>query len=142
MSMLSNIRSVAKYESKLLMRSWFFRIFLILAVLFLGIFNIAALLEQNNTGMWIMRALASNIPYINLLFLNTGQAIIAVFLSSEFLKADKKLDTSEVFYVHPLSNAEYVFGKTWGNLNVIIRLSLIIIAMVVLINFASELPLD
>ena len=32
-----------------------------------------------------------------------------------FLKRDKKRDTSEVFYVRPLSNAEYVIGKIWGN---------------------------
>ena len=69
-----------------------------------------------------MKSLPSNIPYVNLLLLNTGQAVIAVFLSSEFLKSDKKLDTSEVFYVHPLSNAEYVAGKIWGILSVFFRL--------------------
>ena len=142
MSNLFYIRSVAKYESMLLRRSWFYRIFLILAVLFLGIFNIAALVVIDNTSLWMMRALTSNIPYINLLFLNTGQAIIAVFLSSEFVKSDKKMDTSEVFYVHPLSNAEYVFGKIWGNLNVFIRLNLIIIFIVVIFNLISGLTID
>ena len=79
MTFISNIQSVAKYESKLLIRSWFFRVFTVLAVI--------------------------------LLLLNTGQAVIAIFLASDFLKRDKKLDTSEVFYVRPLSNAEYVIGK-------------------------------
>jgi len=142
MSKLSNISSVAKYESKLLMRSWFYRIFLVVAVLALCIFNFANLVNTDNSGFWIMRALSSNIPYINLLLLNAGQAVIAVFLSSEFLKSDKKLDTSEVFYVHPLSNAEYVIGKIWGNMNVFIRLNLIIICMVVIFNFVSGLPID
>ena len=142
MSKLSNINHVAKYESKLLMRSWFYRIFLVLAVLFLTFYNFSMLVNGDNTGMWILRALPSNIPYINLLLLNTGQAVIAVFLSSEFLKADKKLDTSEVFYVHPLSNAEYVIGKIWGNLNVFIRLNLIIIVLVVVFNFVSEVKID
>ena len=138
---LDNIRSVAKYESKLLTRSWFYRLFLVLAVLFLCIFNLQQLVF-NYGNNWLMRALPSNIPYINLLLLNTGQAIIAVFLSSEFLKADKKLDTSEVFYVHPLSNAEYVFGKIWGNIKVFFRLDLIIISLVVVFNFVSKTPLD
>ena len=141
MSILDNIKSVAKYESKLLMRSWFYRLFLIMAVLFICVYNFNALINSDGTN-WIMKALPSNIPYINLLFLNTGQAIIAVFLSSEFLKADKKLDTSEVFYVHPLSNAEYVVGKIWGNLYVFIRLNLLIIAIVVLFNLASGIPID
>ena len=124
------------------MRSWFYRIFLILAVLFICIFNFGALVSEESMGMWIFRAIPSNIPYLNLMFLNTGQAVIAVFLSSEFLKTDKKLDTSEVFYVHPLSNAEYVIGKIWGNIKVFFRLDLIIIAIVVTFNIVSGIQID
>ena len=105
MSFITNIRSVAKYESKILVRSWFFRIFTLLAVVFLGFFNFAMMLMEDNFGLWFAKSVSSNIPYLNLLLLNTGQAVVAVFLSSEFLKRDKKLDTSEVFYVRPLSNA-------------------------------------
>ena len=139
---LHNIQSVAKYESKLLMRSWFYRIFLIMAILFLCVFNFVALVSEQGSGMWLMKALPANIPYINLLFLNTGQAIIAMFLSSEFLKSDKKLDTSEVFYVHPLSNAEYVIGKIWGNTRVFIRLDLVIIVLVIAFNIMSGVAID
>ena len=139
---LYNIQSVAKYESKLLMRSWFYRIFLVLAILLLCLFNFIALVSEDSGGYWLMKALPANIPYINLMFLNTGQAIIAVFLSSEFLKADKKLDTSEVFYVHPLSNAEYVIGKILGNLTVFIRLDLFIILLVVIFNVISGVTVD
>ena len=139
---LHNIRSVAKYESKLLMRSWFYRIFLLLAVLVLCVFNFIALVSPDGGGFWIMKALPANIPYINLMLLNTGQAIIAVFLSSEFLKSDKKLDTSEVFYVHPLSNAEYVIGKIWGNTRVFIRLDLFVILLVVTFNIVSGVSVD
>ena len=142
MSKLHNIQSVAKYESKLLMRSWFYRIFLILSVLFICTFNFVALVSEDSGGFWLMKALSSNIPYVNLMFLNTGQAVIAVFLSSEFLKSDKKLDTSEVFYVHPLSNAEYVVGKIWGNINVFFRLDLVIIALVIVFNLVSGVPID
>jgi hypothetical protein len=124
-----------------LTRSWFYRIFLVLAVLFICLFNIVALVSDDG-NMWLMKAISSNIPYVNLLFLNTGQAVIAVFLSSEFLKTDKKLDTSEVFYVHPLSNAEYVIGKIWGNLNVFLRLDLLIIALVVIFNLVSGVHVD
>lgn len=141
MSKLHNIQSVAKYESKLLMRSWFYRIFLVLAILFLCIFNFATLVADGG-GFWLMKALPANIPYVNLMFLNTGQAIIAVFLSSEFLKSDKKLDTSEVFYVHPLSNAEYVIGKIWGNMEVFIRLDLLIIVLVIAFNLISGVSID
>ena len=80
MSVWNNIRSVAKYERKLLLRTWFYRVFLVLAVLILALFNFAALVSDD--GYWLMQSLPSNIPYVNLLFLNTGQAVIAVFLSS------------------------------------------------------------
>lgn len=139
---LYNIHSVAKYESKLLMRSWFYRIFLVLVVLFLSFYNFIALVAEDSGGFWLMKALPANIPYINLMLLNTGQAIIAVFLSSEFLKSDKKLDTSEVFYVHPLSNAEYVAGKILGNLAVFIRLDLFIIILVITFNIVSGVTID
>ena len=130
MSFITNIRSVAKYESKILVRSWFFRIFTLLAVVFLGFFNFAMMLMEDNFGLWFAKSVSSNIPYLNLLLLNTGQAVVAVFLSSEFLKRDKKLDTSEVFYVRPLSNAEYVVGKIWGNLRVFLFLNLLVLAIV------------
>ena len=51
MSFITNIRSVAKYESKILVRSWFFRIFTLLAVVFLGFFNFAMMLMEDNFGL-------------------------------------------------------------------------------------------
>ena len=113
MTFISNIQSVAKYESKLLIRSWFFRVFTVLAVAIITFFNFMLFVSEDSGGIWIATAIPSNIPYLILLLLNTGQAVIAIFLASDFLKRDKKLDTSEVFYVRPLSNAEYVIGKIW-----------------------------
>lgn len=132
--MISNIQSVAKYESKILIRSWFFKVFTVLAILILGFFDFAMLIMEDSGGFWLTKALPSNLPYLNLLLLNTGQAVICIFLSSEFLKRDKKLDTSEVFYVRPLSNAEYVIGKIWGNLRVFLILNLIIMAIALVFN--------
>lgn len=132
--MISNILSVAKYESKILIRSWFFKVFTVLAILILGFFDFALLIMEDSGGFWLVKAIPANLPYLNLLLLNTGQAVICIFLSSEFLKRDKKLDTSEVFYVRPLSNAEYVIGKIWGNLRVFLILNLIIMAIALLFN--------
>lgn len=92
---------------------------------------------SDDNGMWMLKAIPSNIPYFSMLLLNTGQAVVAIFLASDFLKRDKKLDTSEVFYVHPLSNAEYVFGKIWGNLRAFLVLNIIIMGMVLVFNIVS-----
>ena len=138
MSFINNIQSVAKYESKILIRSWFFKVFTVLAILILGFFDFGMLVADNGGGMWMLKALPSNLPYLNLLLLNTGQAVICIFLASEFLKRDKKLDTSEVFYVRPLSNAEYVIGKIWGNLRVFLILNLIVMGMALIFNLITS----
>ena len=109
---LHNITSIAKYEITTLLRSWFFRIFAILAMVFLFFFNMGTLIMGNGgAGNWEMKAISSVIPYVNLLLLNTVQAIIAIFLASDFLKRDKKLDTTDVIYIRSMSNGEYVAGK-------------------------------
>lgn len=136
-----NIKTIANYESKTLFRTWFFKIFAIIAILFLSIFHI---LTNFDTGAnaWPFHALSSNIPYINIKFLNVIQSIIAVFLASGFLKKDKKLDTSVVIYVRPMSNAEYVLGKTVGVFKLFLGLNILslLIAFVVSLASSGSLP--
>jgi len=130
-----NITSIAKYEIITLLRSWFFRIFAILAMLFLLFFNMGTLIFDGN---WDMKAIPANIPYVNLLILNTVQAIIAIFLASDFLKRDKKLDTTDVIYIRSMSNGEYVAGKTIGNLMVFLILNVIILSEALILNAIAE----
>lgn len=138
MLFFTNIKSVATYESKLLIRSWFFKIFTVLAILFITAMNISRIVGDSVAWNWSTLAIPANLPYMNLMLLNVGQAIIAIFLASDFLKRDKKLDTSEVFYVHSLSNAEYVFGKIWGNMRVFIFLNVVILGITLIFNFIAE----
>ncbi|MGQ8338117.1 golvesin C-terminal-like domain-containing protein [Sunxiuqinia sp. A32] len=136
---IHNIRSIARYETKTLLRSWFFRIFAILAMVFLTFFNFGVLIESNGgAGEWDIKGLPSLIPYTNLLFLNVVQAVIAIFLASDFLKRDKKLDTTEVIYMRPMTNGEYVIGKTLGNLVVFIVLNIIILLIAVIFNLITK----
>ena len=136
MKAIRNILTVSKYESKTLFRSWFFRIFSILALVFVFLFNLAT---QTGIG-WPsgdMVSLPSTIPYINLYIINIAQAIIAVFLASDFLKRDKKLDTTEVIYMRSMTNADYVIGKTIGNIWVFFMLNFVALGMVAVFNLAS-----
>jgi len=136
MKAINNILTVSKYESKTLFRSWFFRIFSILALVFVFLFN---LVTQTSIG-WPngdMVALPSMIPFINLYIINIAQAVIAVFLASDFLKRDKKLDTTEVIYMRSMTNADYVIGKTLGNIWVFFVLNFIALGMVAVFNLAS-----
>ncbi len=136
MRAIHNIIAVAKYESKTLFRSWFFRIFSILSLVFVFFYNFAT-----QTGIGFpnsdMIALPSMIPFTNLYIINLAQAVIAVFLASEFLKQDKKLDTTEVVYMRSITNADYVIGKTLGNIWVFVMLNVIALGMVAIFNMAS-----
>ncbi len=87
---------------------------------------------------WTTRAIAANLPYINVLFINVAQAIIAVFLASDFLRRDKKLDTTEVIYTRPVSNGEYVVGKTIGILTLFIGLVIVALAMALVFNLVRQ----
>ncbi len=133
----SNIFSVSTYERKTLFRSWFFRIFSILALFFLFSINIG-FYGNHGDAQWVARAIASNLPYMNVLFINIAQSIIAVFLASDFLRRDKKLDTTEVIYTRPISNAEYVLGKTLGILILFVGLVILSLIMVLVFNLIKK----
>jgi len=133
------INSIALYETKTLLRSWFFRIFAFIAIVFLIFFNIQTLITGwGGSGIWSIKAIPSIIPYTNLLYLNAVQAVIAIFLASDFMKRDKKLDTTDVIYVRSMTNREYVFGKTLGNLLVFFILDIIILAITMVFNMITK----
>lgn len=133
-----NILSIAKYERKTLLRSWFFRIFGILSLVVLFGMNFGMIIEGGGGEGWAIRSIPGAIPYFNLLILNVAQAIIAVFLASDFLKRDKKLDTTEVIYMRSMTNGEYVVGKTWGNLQVFLVLNVLVVIMALIFNLLAK----
>lgn len=77
---LRNISNVAKYERKTLYRSWFFRIFAMITLLMMFFMNLG--IYANQWASWSDKAISANMPYLNVLFVNVAQAIIAVFLAS------------------------------------------------------------
>lgn len=133
---LNNIKTIARYEVKLLRRSWLFRIFAILAV-----FGITfALLASLTTVFfpfgyqWPKVAVPSFFPFFSTFYYNIAQSVIAIFLAGNFLQRDKKLDTAEVIYVRPMSNADYIIGKTLGILQVFISLNVLVLAITAFLN--------
>jgi ABC-type transport system involved in multi-copper enzyme maturation permease subunit len=136
---LKNIWTVALYERKTLFRSWFFRIFSVLTLVILFGLNMG--LFAGSGARWTGRAIAANIPLINVLFVNVAQAVIAVFLASDFMQRDRKLDTTEVIYARPISNGEYVTGKTLGIMVLFIGLVFTVLLMALAVNLViSDTP--
>src|SRR4030043_2464509 len=137
MTFLHNIRTVARYEATILRRSWFFRLFSIGALVIFTFMNIG-IYSPVGDEPWEFISIPSSVPLINLYLLNIGQAIVVIFLASDFLKRDKKVDTNEVLYTRSISNFEYVMGKTAGILRLFIGLDIVILLIGLLINIISK----
>ena len=138
---LYNIWNIARYEVKTLLRSWFFRIFSAITLLILGFFSVIFFTRAVEQIPWQFRALPASIPYFNMMLLNLAQAVIAIFLASDFLKRDRKSDTTEVIYMRSMSNADYIFGKSIGLLTVFLGLDILLLSVAALINVIfSDVP--
>jgi ABC-type transport system involved in multi-copper enzyme maturation permease subunit len=134
---IHNIRTVARYEAKTLRRSWLFRLFSIGALFILTIMNIGVFSPVGEED-WSYLAIPSSMPLFNLYLLNIAQALIVIFLASDFLKRDKKLDTNEVLYTRPMSNMEYIFGKTLGILRLFLGVNILILFVCLVVNIISK----
>ncbi len=134
---IHNIRTVARYEAKTLRRSWLFRLFAIGALFILTLMNIGIFSPVGEED-WSYLAIPSSMPLFNLYLLNVAQALIVIFLASDFLKRDKKLDTNEVLYTRPMSNMEYIFGKTLGILRLFLGVNILILFICLVINIISK----
>lgn len=133
---IKNISVISRYETRILWRNWFFKIFGILAILFLLIFNLAAFSSFSN-GQWFFYANSWNMPYANMLMLSIGQVAAVIFLATGSITKNKKIDTNEVFYVRAISNADYVFGKAIAVFKLFFWLNLVLLVPVMIINLTN-----
>ncbi len=141
MKTLRTIAIIAWFEMLILFRSWFFRIFSGLIFLFVLGMNIGIMSDGGSN--WAIKAIPANIPYYNTLILSLTQALIAMFLALDFLKRDKKLDTSEVIYTRSMTNWSYVWGKSLGIFIVFTVLNLLVLLLTLIINLImADLPVD
>ncbi len=133
---IHNIRTVARYEAKTLRRSWLFRLFSVGSLLILALLNIG-LFSPLGDESWELLAIPSLMPLVNLYMINIAQSFIIIFLASDFLKRDKKLDTNEVLYTRPMSNMEYIAGKSLGIMRLFIGVNILALIICLIINITS-----
>lgn len=137
---LYNILSIALYEIKTLSRSWFFRIFSVATIVILIFLN-TVLFITPQSAPWMLRGVSSSIPYMNLMLLNVVQAIIGIFMASDFFKYDRKLDSTQVIYMRSMTNADYVLGKAVGVCILFLFFNMLILILSFVFNmFFADVP--
>jgi hypothetical protein len=140
MSALLTIATIGRYEARLIFRSWGFRIFAGMTVFALTLVMVTLTLPMYS-GFYFSRALSGAFPLIIIKLLNVFQGLMAVIIGTDFLKRDRKEDTTEVIYAHPFANAQYILGKFAGVFGVFafLDVTIVIIAAVIHVFFSRSL---
>ena len=140
MKSLSVLWSIARYEMLLMSRSWAFRIFSILALSVATLVTVAVALPRD-VSFYFNRAMPGAFPLLAIKLFNVFLGLISVFLATEFLKRDRKQDTSQVYFTHSFSNAVYILGKFLGIFFLIFSLLLLVLVFIGVIHiFFSRTP--
>ncbi len=137
----------ARFEILTLMRSWFFRIFAFGSTGMLLIFNLVVFSTFTDVPR-VFRDMSAFMPFINVFFLTIAQSLVLLFLTTDILKRERKLNSTQVIYIHSMTNMEYLTGKILGILllfSSIIVLNLMLTALIHIvftnINFRLSLYL-
>lgn len=131
---------IARQEARLLFRSWAFRIFSLIGLVFIVVFDIA-LGSTVGDAPHAFRMLSGALPMMNIKMLNVYQGIIICFLATEFIKRDRKNNTSQVILARSFSNVEYYFAKVLGILLVFGTLNFVTLLPAAIIHaFFSASP--
>jgi len=133
MSSLRTLFSIAWYEMVLIFRSWAFRIFSGLALAAVTLITISVALPRYST-VFFNRALSGAFPLLAIKLFNLFLGLIAVFLATEFLKRDRRQDSSQVYFTHSFSNGTYVLGKFLGIFFMIVSLNVLVLLITGIIH--------
>ena len=123
---LDKIWAHARFEIITQLRGWFFRIFSALAIIILVTLSVIFFTRATDVPH-IFYALSASQPYMNMLMLNLAQVVVIILLATDIFKRDKKINTTEVFYIRPMTNASYIFGRVLGILLVFFLLDVVIL---------------
>ncbi|WP_338392187.1 golvesin C-terminal-like domain-containing protein [Fulvitalea axinellae] len=142
---MRNILTISKYEFRVLYRGWFFRIFslLVLIICTINSLGMTGVFDNSGNGYWPMIAMSGAVPYFSITLLNMIEVVMTVFLASDFLKRDKKLDTTVVIYARPMSNGDYVLGKLLSIVSLFSLFNLLALTVIgAIVGFNPYLTLD
>ena len=140
---IHNLKTVACYNSKLLLRSWMFRLFLLLLFLVVILFQLltqTGIMGGVNSGLV---TLSSYFPYENAHLFTMLQIVPLIFLAGTFLGKERKMDSMDTVYYRPESNADYVMGMMLGFAKTFMTMAGVSLVIGMLLHiFASESPFN
>lgn len=128
------IGRIAFYEARLLFRSWGFRIFSGLGLIFLALISIVFASPSLSTP-YFLSSLSGSLPLNSLKLFNVFQGIIVAFMATEFFKRDRRHDSAQVVFARSFSNVEYFLGKAGGVFFVFVLLNFAVLAVTSVIHF-------
>ena len=140
---IHNLKTVACYNSRLLLRSWMFRLFLLLLFLIVILYQVLAqtnIFYGVNSGLV---TLSSYLPHENAYLFTILQIVPLIFLAGSFLGKERKMDSMDTVYYRPESNADYVVGMMLGFTKTFMTMAGISLVIGMLLHiFASESPFN
>ena len=130
---LDKIWATARYEMITLRRGWFFRIFFGLSLVIFILQNVLVFSNANDFVPRIFYGLSASTPYFNMIFFSFAQIVVIALLTSDLFKRDKRINTSDVYFIRSMTNASYVFGKMLGILILfgILNVSILLVGAII-----------
>jgi len=129
----------ARYEIKILVRSWFFKIFAVASILGLIGMDIA-FYSSISPAPRFFRGLDSLLPFFNTLLPHFVMVIVLVFLSTDLYKRDRKFNTTDIIYIRDITNFAFISGRISGILALFFLLDVIYLVVAAIFNiFFSDL---
>ena len=137
---LQNIKTVARFECKILRRT---PVLTGIAILGLIVIFMLQYFQQGKqyTAFWYMIALPSCLPFINALLFSYLQSFLIILAVSEWRRSETRAETLEALRPRQINNSEYILGKSLGILATILTLNLVSITLSLAIHlFNSDAP--
>ena len=133
---------IAAYEAKILLRSWGFRIFVLLGLIIMSLLT-AGIAAPSFSFPYYFRSLSGSIPLFSFKLFNVLQGIIVVFMATEFFKRDRRTDSTQVIFSRSFSNTSYILGKFFGVIGLFVLMNILVGVITALIHlFLSDTPLN
>lgn len=127
---IQEIRTIARYESKLITRTYLWHIFMLASI---GLIVYQLLLYFNHYS-WDRIALDSSVPFLGAYYFNLLQVFMLVYVGMNFVKKHQARNAMEVLDVYPVNNRTLLFGNLWGIVRSFVGLYIGIVVITVLIH--------